>query len=352
MKIAFPVVAAMNIVFIACAPAAEKPTAEQLLAEYQKSVEKPSRFRLETVEHQWKTGSSDERIKDNPAKDNKDGYVGATERKICHDDSCWRFSTVATNVFTRRGVRTEHKSGIEYLVGDYLNRRQALHAQWYTSKEDLTEIAKLDVWLDDDVKESRRFLGTSAIVFGQTSTDEPPLWDVMRDAKELELSSEMELVGGKPTYVVKSRGRFGQHTLWLDPQAGSLPRRIEIHKAHGDLFGNQTLGTEIAARFPKRILDEVHQSWYGIQIEEKNGISVITAFNSVSRRSRRIDDKEEKEQQRIEYRTTAVDFDPATWPADAFLPGVAIPNGTKVATRDLKASIVWIDGRVEKEKRE
>lgn len=339
--------------------AADGPSAEQLLNAYQKSTEEITQFRIESSEKQWITGSSDRRF-----KDNRDDYVGVTERVICHDGPRWRFSSTRTNRMTIGGSAAERKSGTEYLVGDYLQKRQALRAQWMSDPEDFTKMARLNVWLDDHNDDQIDvFLGTAEITIGHVQGDgDRPVWDVVRDGLELEVLPEMETVGGAATYVVRSRGRFGRHTLWLDPEAGGLPRRIEIDKQPGHLFSNTQLGVETTPRsakqaqglppgfLKKRILEESHQLWDKIQIEKRQGIFVITAFDTATRTTMRVDDNVEKSVTRIEYRTSVVDLDPATWPPSAFLPRVEIPNGTRVTTRDPQAPAVWIDGKVEKVK--
>lgn len=352
MKIGVLLVAAVLVEFVTNASAAEKPTVEQLLTEYQKSIEKLTRFRIESIEKIWLTGSSDPRF-----KDNKDGYVGTTERTIYHDSSRSRYSRVDQLILN--GLESKGRVVFEYLVGDYLDKRQALHTYWSDSRLAPQQAARLTLRLDDHVEPAPNIMGTSAILFGHYLLDgDRPLWNVMRDASTVELSPETEMVGGSPTWVVKSRGRFGQHVLWLDTKAGGLPRRIDIQKTAGDRVADIQLGVEtspskrerrLRGAPQKKIFKEQHLTWDRIEIAEKQGMFVITAFESTNTTLKVKDDKEERETYKIEYRTSAIDFDPSTWPQNAFLPGVEIPNGTKVATKD-GTSVVWENGNVRKAK--
>src|SRR5580765_7215418 len=103
----------------------------------------------------------------------------------------------------------------------------------------------------------------------------------------------METVGGVTTNVLKSRGKFGEHKVWLDPAHGALPRRIEVHKRPGNLLNDEQLGTAGAppkdadpqAESGSRRLplpENPHSEYWTridkIQIEDQKGVFVITAY--------------------------------------------------------------------------
>ena len=44
-----------------------------------------------------------------------------------------------------------------------------------------------------------------------------PLWTVMGEDTKLELAPEPEKIAGVETWVLKSRGKYGEHKVWFDP---------------------------------------------------------------------------------------------------------------------------------------
>lgn len=54
--------------------------------------------------------------------------------------------------------------------------------------------------------------------------------EAMQQASSLQLRDSMEAIGGHQTYVLEAQGRENTYILWIDPEYGFNPRRIEMIK--------------------------------------------------------------------------------------------------------------------------
>ena len=67
-------------------------------------------------------------------------------------------------------------------------------------------------------------------------------FEVMSEARSLQLRDKMEIVDGHETYVLEAQTKYGKHILWIDPEYGFHPRRMAIHKVTGDYDFDTKLG--------------------------------------------------------------------------------------------------------------
>jgi hypothetical protein len=191
---------------------------------------------------------------------------------------------------------------------------------------------------DDHARRVWDMLSPAQVVFGHIEGDAGyPLWAVMGEASNLELLPDPEEIGGDETWVLKSRGKFGEHTVWFDPQKGGLPRRIEIRKQNGDLYNDEQLGSRPADSPPRRgkpgqpapfeARQDIFDRIDNIQVEEKDGVFVITGFDCAHRFTRVRTRK--PVETRSEFRIRAIEIDPKlTEGALEF--DIKIPNSTRV----------------------
>lgn len=332
----------------------ERPAAPQQLAAYEKTIEAMAHCKVEVVTKGFRKGDDDQRF-----KDNKDGFVGTNEWTICRNDTRWRVSQRSHTLMTRQGKPVEVKTGTEKLVGDEAVFVSALLA----SVEGTAEGLRMSAYLDARAGEKRVHgaLGHLDLLFGFVPGDRgQSLGIVMRAATQLEAAADVELVGGEETVVVKSRGRYGTHTLWLDPKLGHLPRRVEVVKQSGDNLDERQLGVEVsqavappgAARRPVPVPPTPRESrvrYENIQIERREGIPVITAFDCLSTTTF---DKGKTVENRLECRVRAIHVHVTTWTAADFQPSLSIPDGTPVVVMDAPAGerggYVWKEGRLQK----
>src|SRR5262249_41657694 len=149
---------------------------------------------------------------------------------------------------------------------------------------------------------------------------------------------ETEVIDGIETYVLKSRGKYGEHKVWLDPAHGGLPRRIEIHKLPGNFLDDEQLGTPPALR-PGRTQNEDWTLIDKIQIQKQKDVFVMRGYESaVSLVFADVKNPREKTTRRPTGPMTELRFrvevDPREFPADAFRFAVEIPNGTPLLVED------------------
>jgi hypothetical protein len=75
-----------------------------------------------------------------------------------------------------------------------------------------------------------------------TGAHHKTFFEVMSEARSLQLRDEMEIVDGHETYVLEAETKYGKHILWIDPEYGFHPRRMAIHKVTGDYDFDTKLG--------------------------------------------------------------------------------------------------------------
>jgi hypothetical protein len=216
-------------------------------------------------------------------------------------------------------------------------------------------------WRDERTAERTwQFLGRSSLIFGRMQGDAGrPIWTVMAEAGSLELLPQTEMVGGVPTHVLKSKGKYGEHQVWLDPASGGLPRRIEVYKHPGNLLNDEQLGTAPAPDADVRERSAPARREYSrridkIQIENKEGVFVVTGYEqefSVTY----ADGK--KRENRNEFKIESLDIDPAMFPENAFRFDIEVPNGTRAALLEnfpleyqgrIESNHEWVDGKIQK----
>lgn len=349
MRIRISAFAVIVPMIAASAMADERLTAEEMLAAYEKTVSRVVSYRINWEQKNWTRPATDERF-----KKNKDGYTGSEEVIVCNDQTRFRHSITRRSLISFDGEDPrEYMSGNEYLIGTFLGQRRQLSAQWSPASGGVVEDLSLKDVSNDEIR-NRSAIPLS--FFGRIPSDYPQmLWQVMRAANTLTVLPDMESIGDDKTYVVKSRGRFGEHTVWLDPKIGYFPRRILIHRRSGDNRGELQLGV---ARTPPpsarpgskrttpapRTLNEMIESWTNTSIEERDGNYVVTAF---TRNYKTISDKGDEVEFRFEFRLRDVDFKSENWTESDFLPSAEIPNGTLVFFSDLSTKYIWKNGTVQ-----
>lgn len=324
----------------------ERPTAAELLTAFEKSVEKLAHVRIEW-DVKGRRGPND------------------VEVVIFRDGPRWKTDRLLLPKGdpATRGGRVREQT----LVGDEL-----LKVSIRYDDNDTPRLSPLVVAFRTRIAERTWLgLGSASIIFGRTNGDAGyPLWTVVRESGSVELLPQTEIVNGVETFVIKSRGKFGDHQLWLDPASGGLPRRIEVHKHPGELLNDEQLGTKTTpespaqpdakGRVPLRGLPPRNESWVridNIQIENQKGIFVITGFDEqgyTTYAGNKKVNSPPKTGPKIEHRLRVV-VDPPEFPKDAFDFAVTIPNGTRVSLGDdrplefqgvVDSKHEWVDGKI------
>jgi hypothetical protein len=347
-----------------CVPAlsAERLTAEDLLGAYQKSVEPFTRVHAEWTEKRASRQVGEDRTIDE-----------FHERTIFRDGSRWRVSDVNRQSHTSNGMRREFVARSDLIIAEQLVNVFLMDTR-DGKQVPVEQGLQVSAWLDprnareaaagargaalDPGEMPWRAAGDAQILFGRFSGDAgQSIWKVMREASTLEVLPETEVLDGVETQVVKSRGKFGSHTLWLDSKCGCLPRRVEIIKKLGDLHDDYQFGSRIGqAEEPPRDPDkppnqvpDLRESWSKIEvtrIENRDGLFVITAWNADGRIVR-ADGKTMGGP--VEYSVSRVNVKPETWPDNPFRPSIEIPNRTRVLPRDGLPGMEyeWVEGTIQ-----
>jgi hypothetical protein len=327
--------------------AADHPTAGELLSALQKSVEKLDRARVE-----WTDTVQD-------AKYGADGKFSRTlDGTLLRDRSRWKIDRVFRWSRAVNGVRSEEKYSHQTLFGcDVIQPHEVIETKLTGPiGNDPNVYLYLHAFLDDHDNRVWDRMGLVRVLFGRMAGDGGvPLWTVMGEDTTLELLPETEVVSGVETIVLKSRGRYGEHKVWLDPARGGLPRRIEYHKQNGDLYDDEQLGSRPQATEPGKDFPPVREITAkidNIQVEDHNGIFVISAFDE----DFRMQHGGQWESGRPEtFRLRSIDVDPPPFPEGTFQFDAKIPRDQIIWTlRGLplqfhsasgKPEYEWNDGR-------
>jgi hypothetical protein len=342
---------------IAASPALsdERPTAEGLLAAYEKSVEQLARARIECLEKQ-----PERQLGEN-------GSIAEThERTIIRNGPQWKVADVIRTIRTTNGTKQEGGLRAEMIVAEQLLEvlRTIDGTVQVSAWLDPTTVKKTQVGTQvltiDPARIHWRMLGGAETLFGRFPGDaDQPLWEVMREAATLSLLPDTEEIDGAATYVLKSQGKFGEHTVWIDPARGSLPRRIEIRKELGNLLNSNQLGSRIGladekqrqpGRGPPSTQPPDIRAFSArigsIQIENKGGVFVMTAWKVESKTTF---GNGAPGEHRTENSVTVVDFKPEASSKDAFRPGIEIPEKSGVRVQDglPGTEYEWVGGKVQ-----
>jgi RNA polymerase sigma factor (sigma-70 family) len=155
-----------------------------------------------------------------------------------------------------------------------------------------------------------------------------------------------ETVDGHDCMVVRLSGIHGDYRLWLDPQVGYLPRRVDVEKSAQHRFDRYEKVGEINPRDVGNAKDLSTVAWrfkmHSIDIEMIDGAFAITEARIEERRVFTGDiyvttDKELKME--------ALDRTPNFKNFGAFVPD--LPNGTTLAVGRDGRTYVWSNGAVE-----
>ena len=353
---------------------AERPTPEELLAAYQKSVEKLARVRIEHVEkhpesnlEQIRVGTKNDQKTTPSVK--KVSVAMTDERTVVRDRSRWNIINVSRVTNIPDGTQNQRSRRFESIVGDQVrslqSSQQGLFLTAWLDRDRATKTEQPG-GQDDPNRMVWKMLGGAKFLFGRLSGDaDEPIWDVMREASTLELLPETEEVGGVQTHVLNSHGKYGEHTVWLDSKSGGLPRRIEIRKQLGNLYDDNQLGVlagqsgdeprrivkvgsgnGITGIFQKPDIREFSLRIDKIELENKNGVFVMTSWNSEENTT--TGNAKTERRVRSEHSVPSVNFGPEAVKEDAFRFHADIPNKTRVIVMDggPGAEYEWIDGEI------
>ncbi len=310
----------------------EKPDAKELLKTYQKTVESMKQFGIEAEMRNY-DGTADPAAK---------GRLTHKHQMSFHSDGeRWRIWDKGGIVEEPGGVyERETLVGREVLICT-VDLRPSLHGDFWRL------LGYLDV--EKGKIQAQHIWDCGMLLFGVSYLDnDQPIWKVMLDAPRLEVDEKPETVGGALTYRVTSEGPLGIHSVWLDPKAGCLPRKIEIRKTKDKgLPEPPPLSERILRRRPdlrnRPVRLEFTERFENITLGSAGKTPVMMGFDQVA--TSKLSDGSGGTSRR-EFRVKKFSLDKNGWPEFALEQHFFIPDGTRVQVMDApRVNYVWNDGK-------
>ena len=115
----------------------------------------------------------------------------------------------------------------------------------------------------------------ASILMGICEGDTKRIDVLFREASSLSVRAEKEAVGSFLCHVIDAETRYGRYRVWLDPDHGESPVRIEVRRANGDILYEKPMEmrewswTLEVSRFM-----EVGEGWLGAEAESR--VSSVT----------------------------------------------------------------------------
>lgn len=199
-------------------------------------------------------------------------------KSICYRDGD-RWATIVEDRYSFRP--NSQKTNMILRTTMILDKRYIM----YPSKNDQPVRA---VYVASDLKAGRLksigALGGGAVAEGHLFGDEEVrLPDILRSSSTLKVVNDRAEIDGFLTYVLESRSNSGKIKLWLDPESGFHPRRIEVHKSGNDLLNGRPVSS---IRSEGNIVSDKQLKEYSLVIDSVNienieGVFVMTGANTV-----------------------------------------------------------------------
>jgi hypothetical protein len=311
------------LIFSLCAKAGQ-PSTDELISEYEKSLSALARaaYEIETV-----MVVETPQPTQNPA---------CTVRKtsVCRDGNRWDVvvedrstSTSGELIISRCGKILDERS-IHY-ESDSNEPPETVYVS-----SDLSEIDKVKV---------RACLGGGMITEGYLFAERLP--DVFRNSSSLNVRNEKQDIDGYPTYVLESQSEYGDVTLWLDPNSGFHPRRIELHKSGDDILDGQPLASSHPNNkiFPPEPLQEYSIVVESVKIDQIGGTFVITGADVTESW---IFSNGQVVRITYDLKLSKIDMNPDFNTLKAFVE-IKVPDGTPAYDQDFPGiNFVVVDGKI------
>jgi hypothetical protein len=148
-------------------------------------------------------------------------------------------------------------------------------------------------------------------------------------------------------FLLEANGRHGHYKLWLDPEVGYNPRRIEVRKQLGDLAGKKPLGSRphdtSVGLWPEAREVAFELIVDSIAVDSLQGAHVITHFTQTQTQTF---EQGATTVWKSVHSLSEIKLNPAFSP-ESFHVEMEIPNGTSI-TVDGEPNIQyrWYDGKI------
>jgi len=222
---------------------------------------------------------------------------------------------------------------------------------WFFAADNMQDIAnnRIVMSYDEDAAGHNYPFEFGAPLNGILMGDDRPATTILREAKELTLRPNTELVGNSQCYVLEAVGKQGTHTIWIDPEHGYNIAKARVYKSGANLAFGRTMGlkdppvlvpgtnkprpevTKYSFEVTNVKFEKVGDTWvpmegdFNMEIEYDGGRRIV---------------KEEKHSKR-----TYLDINPDFEAVGAF--GSDLPNGVRVQMPEAPGvTYRWQDGKL------
>jgi hypothetical protein len=214
-----------------------------------------------------------------------------------------------------------------------------------------TEKVKFVVaWLDDLAETERIRIGAfeaSVAINGYFGNGGVLLPAILKASA---LSARQERLSGRDLWVLEGTSTWGRLALWLDPNHGYLPRRIEQHKRGQDWVepGKSVFSLPPGDGIynPAATYDRISQRMDATAIEHVGNSDIVVAF-AIMEETRFSNGQSVTSNS--SFRFSDINLRPDFSGADPFKIGTPVPNGTPVQVNDRPGiKFEWRDGEIAK----
>lgn len=223
----------------------------------------------------------------------------------------------------------------------------------YREFESSGSVAAVGVSSKKEYALAYRLLGDACVLDGVLPGSEGKgIIDLIPEAQGVRLLSETEKINGTETLIVEFETQYGTHKLWLAPDYGLLPVRIQVAREEGDLFNGQAIGTP-----PPQSSPEAIHTWPQATITSNHVLVTINEFTKIGEvfvpTSASIENiinyaTGEQVVSHTEHRRSSIQLEPEFAAMGAFK--LDVPNATPAAFLDERGitglHYQWSDGEI------
>lgn len=266
-----------------------------------------------------------------------------SNHKVWRDGNRWKFIQEDTGRLPDRGKLVSTSN----LAEEVYPEKGFIHADFDPANKNLLAlVARLD-----ELPESMR-LGIGGnygpIVTGHLSwNDGVILPDILQEST---LTVRKDIAPKSDLMILQGTGKWGEHTLWLDPTHNYIPRRIEQRKKGQDWIDRDKPLSEVGPGdgrvYPKASYKEVSQRFEATKVDQIAGKDIITEVVLTEQLQFA---NNQSVTLTTQMRISNLAMSPDYSSGNPFVINTPIPNGTPVEVYDSPGiEYEWQDGKIVK----
>lgn len=262
--------------------------------------------------------------------------------QVWRDKRKWKVMSWDWDAMPYKGKTERHRTTSESLFPE----NGCIRTSRNLDTGQLVLLARMDNWPERD--KFVYYSGTFGRLFGYfDANSQLPLTEILQQS---ELLAREESVNGSTLRVLEGKGKWGTHTLWLDPQLGYLPRRIDQSKQANDWgeSGKPISSAKYAAGsvYPNAFLTTWSDRFEVTNFDRVGNQTLVTSFKLMH-------ELRFANGQTVTFRTdvnlSEIQLNPDFSKDDPFRISTSIPNGAYVQVDDREGiNYEWQDGKIVK----